>query len=322
MLSSSRMATAAGLVILALLAATPIYAQNVGTVRGTVTSPDGEPLPGVLVQVTGEIVRGERTSITGTTGAYLIPGLPPGLVTVTGTLEGLQPDTVEGVRVSISGVATVNLTMRPADVAEAITVTAEAPILDVTSSSVSTNYQAEMIDALPTTTRNYQEIALLAPGVNAIGRVGGVGEYQGFISAYGRDLGSLGWNVDGLGVGLPDEGTPIGGSIDPDTIADYQVLGAGAPAEYGNMTGVAINVVTKSGTNTLQGRLAYNGEWPGTTASGPKVEDGFGVERGFERVTYENYSLWSERAHQERQAVLLPLDRVEGRSHEQSRPHS
>ena len=63
MLSSSRMATAAGLVILALLAATPIYAQNVGTVRGTVTSPDGEPLPGVLVQVTGEIVRGERTSI-------------------------------------------------------------------------------------------------------------------------------------------------------------------------------------------------------------------------------------------------------------------
>ena len=46
---------------------------------------------------------------------------------------------------------------------------------------------------------------------------------------------------------------PFGGSIDPDTIADYQVLGAGAPAEYGNMTGVAINVVTKSGTNTLQG---------------------------------------------------------------------
>ena len=293
MLSSSRMATPAGLVILALLAATPIYAQNVGTVRGTVTSPDGEPLPGVLVQATGDVVRGERTSTTGATGEYLIPGLPPGLVAVTGTLEGLEPDTVEGVRVSISGVATVNLTMRPADVAEAITVTAEAPILDVTSSSVSTNYQAEMIDALPTTTRNYQEIALLAPGVNAIGRVGGVGEYQGFISAYGRDLGSLGWNVDGLAVAIPDDGAPFGGSIDPDTIADYQVLGAGAPAEYGNMTGVAINVVTKSGTNTSRGRLAYNGEWAETTATGPKVADGFGVERGFERVTYENYSLWS-----------------------------
>ncbi len=282
-----------GLVILALVAATPICAQNVGTIRGTVTSPDGEPLPGVLVQVTGDIVRGERTSITGATGEYLVAGLPPGMVAVTGTLEGLEPSTVEGVRVSISGVATVNLRMRPADVVEEITVTSEAALIDVTSSSVSMDFQAELIDALPTTTRNYQEFALLAPGVNSQGRVGGVGEYQGFITAYGRDFGSHGWNVDGLAVAIPDDGAPFGGSIDPDTIAEYQVLGAGAPAEYGNMTGVAINVVTKSGTNTHHGRLASSGEWDDTTATGPKVADAFGVERGFERVTYESYSLWS-----------------------------
>ena len=46
-------------------------------------------------------------------GEWLIPGLSPGTVTVTATLEGMETATVEGVRVSISGVASVNLTMRP-----------------------------------------------------------------------------------------------------------------------------------------------------------------------------------------------------------------
>ena len=85
------------LVVLALLVSTAMYAQNVGSVRGTVRSADGEPLPGVLVQATGDIVRGERTSMSGVNGDWLIPGLPPGLVTLTATLEGLETETVEGV---------------------------------------------------------------------------------------------------------------------------------------------------------------------------------------------------------------------------------
>ena len=78
--------------LLTLEAATPIYAQNVGTVRGVVSSPDGEPIPGVLVHVTGDTVRGERTSMTGPTGEYLVAGLPPGPVTVTGTLDGFETE--------------------------------------------------------------------------------------------------------------------------------------------------------------------------------------------------------------------------------------
>ncbi len=74
------------LALLVLLVSTAAYAQNVGTVRGTVRSADGEPLPGVLVQVTGDIVRGERTSVSGVNGEYLVAGLPPGLVTLTATL--------------------------------------------------------------------------------------------------------------------------------------------------------------------------------------------------------------------------------------------
>jgi hypothetical protein len=154
---SRSFALSVGFVVIAvaLAAAMQVYSQNVGTVRGTVTSVEGEPLPGVLVQVTGEIVRDERISTSGAGGVWLIPGLPPG--TVTATLEGLETETVGGVRVSISGVAAVNLTMRPDSVEEAITVTSEAPLLDVTTSSLSVSFSEDLIDAKPSTTRQFQE---------------------------------------------------------------------------------------------------------------------------------------------------------------------
>ncbi len=136
-------------------------------------------------------------------GEWLIPGLSPGTVTVTATLEGMETATVEGVRVSISGVASVNLTMRPAAVEEAITVTSEAPVLDVTSSSASVTFDQELVDLKPTTTRNFQELALMAPGVNLSGRLGNVGAYAGHPTAYGRDQASISWNVDGLDGSFP-----------------------------------------------------------------------------------------------------------------------
>ncbi len=281
------------LLAVALVPAAAVYAQNVGTVRGTVTSADGEPLPGVRVQVTGDVVRGERISTTGATGEWLIPSLPPGRVTVTASLQGLETETVEGVRVSISGVASVNLTMRPEAVEEAITVTSEAAILDVTSSSASVSFAEELLDAKPSTTGNFQELALMAPGMNMTGRLGNVGAYAGHPSAYGRDQASVAWNVDGLDGSFPDNGNIFGGWTDPDTIAEVQVLGVGAPAEYGNMTGAAVNVVTKSGTNIFHGRFSYSGEFDDTTATGTAVEDARGNLQGFQRDTFENYSLWA-----------------------------
>ena len=278
--------------VLVLVAATAAYAQNVGTVRGTVRSAEGEPLPGVLVEATGDVVRGERTSMSGVNGDYLIAGLPPGVVTLTATLEGLEAESVEDVRVSISGVAVVDFSMRVEGVEEAITVTSEAPVLDVTSSSGSVSYSEELIDAKPTTQRNFQELALMAPGMSMPGRLGNVGAYAGHTTGYGRDQASVAWNVDGLDSSFPDSGNIFGGWTDPDTIAEIQVLGVGAPAEYGNMTSAAVNIVTKSGTNTFHGRFSHTGEFEDTTATGATAENAAGEEQGFVRDTFENNSLW------------------------------
>ena len=276
--------------LLFLVAATPLFGQNVGTVRGEVRTADGEPVPGVQVEVTGELVRGERTATTGASGEYLFAGLPPGTVTVTATLGGMETATQEDVRVSISGAATVNLTLRPEGVAEEIVVTSEAPILDVTSSSVSRSYGAELIEQVPTTQRNYIEFVAFAPGILSTGRAS---NYGVTVSAYGRDPGSVSWNVDGLAINHADFAYPFGGYLDPQLIAEYQVLGVGAPAEYGEMTGAAVNVVTKSGTNNFHIRAAYQGEFDSTTATGPKVAGPTGEETGFERVKLTDYVLSS-----------------------------
>ena len=126
-----------------LLVATPALAQNVGTVRGQVRDTNGDPLPGVVVEVTGDIVRGERATTTGVNGKYLVTALPPGAITVTGTLDGFAVETVEDVRISISATSTVNLVLHLVAAEDTITVTSERPIVDVTSNVISTNLPEE-----------------------------------------------------------------------------------------------------------------------------------------------------------------------------------
>ena len=270
-----------------LLAATPALAQNVGTVRGVVRDTNGDALPGVLVEVTGDIVRGERATTTGATGEYLVTALPPGTVTVTGTLEGFADETVEDVRISISATSTVNLVLHLVAAEDTITVTSERPIVDVTSNVISTNLPEEFIDPLPTN-RNFQDYAGFAKGMSNMGRDQTYAEYR--YSAYGGGMAANSWNVDGLNASL-HENSNVWWWINPDTIAEIQVLGVGAPAEYGGMSGAAINVVTKSGTNDLNGRLNYFGQYAGTTAEGPKAAGLGGEETGFYRDSFQNYTL-------------------------------
>ncbi|MCY3926861.1 MAG: TonB-dependent receptor [Acidobacteria bacterium] len=274
-------------VSLFLLVAAPALAQNVGTVRGEVRDTNGDPLPGVLVRVTGDLVRGDRSTTTGTTGEYLVTALPPGLVTVTGSLEGFLDETVDDVRVSISATSTVNLALRLVAGEETITVTSERPILDVTSNVISTNLSEEFIDPLPTN-RNFQDYAGFAKGMSNMGRDQTYAEYR--YSAYGGGMAANSWNVDGLNASL-HENSNVWWWINPDTIAEVQVLGVAAPAEYGGMSGAAINVVTKSGTNEVNGRLNYFGQYSGTTAEGPRVAGLSGEETGFYRDSFQNYTL-------------------------------
>jgi outer membrane receptor protein involved in Fe transport len=231
--------------LLLLPFAAALSAQTSGTIRGEVVGP-GSPLPGVTVTATSESRGTSRATVTGETGTFALTTLPVDTYTVEATLEGFHPQSVAGVRVGISATVTLEFEMETDTVEETIVVTA-APILDVSSSSVGTSYAAEFIEELPTA-RNFWDMMGVAPGVTP------QDEQSIALSAFGSGITSNSWNIDGLNTTNAESGEAFWW-ISPDIIEEVQVLAIGAPAQYGNMSGAALNVVTKSGTNDFKGTV-------------------------------------------------------------------
>jgi outer membrane receptor protein involved in Fe transport len=233
-------------VVVALALSVPAWAQTTGTIRGQVNDADGGVLPGVTVTVESEALLGDRTVITGSGGSYLFAVLPVGTYSVTAALDGFQTQRVEEVRVNINATITVSFVL-PEVFGEEVVVVAETPLLDVTSASVGTNYSSDFMEDLPTA-RNFWDLVAVSPGISQ------ASEQSDRQIAFGASLQSNAWHVDGLDTSSPDTGSSWW-YLNPDTIAEVQVLGVGAPAEFGNMLGAAFNVVTKSGGNEVHGSI-------------------------------------------------------------------
>jgi hypothetical protein len=235
---------------LILLSAFSVSAQTTGSIRGRTVDADGEPLPGVIVVVTGEVLgSAQRSSVTSASGGFSVPSMPLGTYKVTATLAGFQTQVAEGVRVGIGKVATVDFTM-PDTFTDEITVIAETPIIDVASPTFNTRFEGEQIIDLPTRGNFYDMIAM-TPGVTQSS------EGSSNITAFGSNVKNNQWNIDGVNRTLPDGGY-LSWSMNDEMVAEIQVLGTGATAEYGNMSGTAFNVVTKSGTNQFHGSAAFD----------------------------------------------------------------
>lgn len=259
---------AAGLLALPL----SLCAQTTGSVRGEVADPAGAALPGVTVTLTGEPIRGaERTASTGPSGGFLFAGLPTGLYSVRAELDGFTPQTLDEVRVRINTTASVQIVLAPMEaIHEEMTVTSEAPLINLTGSEVGNSYTAEFLEDLPTN-RNFWDLVSASPGMSQSTQTS---DRQ---SAFGSNIQSNSWHVDGLDTSAPETGSSWW-YINPDTVAEIQVLGIGAPAEFGNMLGAAFNVVTKSGNNDFQGSI--NAYYQDDSLTDGNVEvDGVGFTR-------------------------------------------
>src|SRR5689334_10545570 len=145
-------ALAVGLLLLAPLA---LVAQTTGTVEGTIADESGAPLPGVTVTVTSPSLQGSRNAVTGADGHYRFPSVPPGQYTVTAELSNFGK-VQKTAKVGLDATATVNMQLSISTTAE-VTVTGEAPLVDVSSTTQGTNYSAKVIDKLPVG-RNYADI--------------------------------------------------------------------------------------------------------------------------------------------------------------------
>ena len=234
--------------VLALLAVDFAFAQRrTGSIRGTVKDEAGEPLPGVTVEIKGPALMGTRSEITDTAGEFRFLALPIGSeYEATFSLEGFQPATNKNLRVTIGGTVTLDIVLKPATISTEVTVIAEAPLVDVTKTSFSSNYTSETLETLPTRRYTFFDLVQASPGITNRSRE------DSRASAFGSERKSNAYYINGLDISAPSTGAAWPWPM-PDIIEELEVTGIGAPAEYGNFEGAVINVVSKSGSNTFHG---------------------------------------------------------------------
>lgn len=238
-----------------LLFAVSGFAQfQTGNIYGKVQAKDGSVLPGVTVTLSG--IGAPQTAYTDATGNFRFINLSPGTYTLKAELAGYGTATRTGIGVRVAQNADVTLTLNPS-VAESITVTAEAPLLDVRKAGTGIDVSKVELQNVPTG-RDPWVIMQQTPGVlmDRI-NVGGSesGQQSGYVSK-GSTSDQSSWNVDG--VNITDVGA-LGSTptyYDFDSFEEMQITTGGSDPRI--MTaGVQMNFVTKRGTNDFKG----SGRW-------------------------------------------------------------
>src|SRR5687768_13680122 len=149
--------------LLILLMAPLAFAQQTGSISGTVTAVDGSVLPGVTVEARSNVLPQPRVTVTDENGAYRLPQLVPGSYTVTYTLAGLQTVTRDA-EALLGQNTSVDVQLGMQGVSESITVMAEASLVDRTSTQIESGFTQEEIQGLPVL-QNYGDLQKLIPGV-------------------------------------------------------------------------------------------------------------------------------------------------------------
>src|SRR5438046_5077200 len=153
---------------LVLGSVTSALAQSVsattGALNGKVTDRTAAVLPGVTVTISSPAMQGVRTATTSEDGTYRFPAVPPGDYKIQYELTGFSTAVREGIRVGLGFTATVNAELTLASMSESVTVTGQSPVVDVTSTKTSTNFDAKELASLPSA-RDFWAILAAAPAV-------------------------------------------------------------------------------------------------------------------------------------------------------------
>ncbi len=239
-----------------LLTATGLLAQATGTttadLRGLVADEEGSALPGASITATNQGNGFSRQATSDAGGSFAIRLLPPGLYRVSASLPGLRAADVPNVRLSVGTTTTLELRLEPSAVTEAVTVTAETALIDMSSTEISKTIDEAKIRNLPINQRNVLEFALTTPGVT-VGR----GPQSGSFPTSGLSINGQSPRYNNIIVDGVDNNDSVVGSarstISQEAVREYQVIQGSYPAEYGKAAGGIINVVTRSGSNTWHG---------------------------------------------------------------------
>jgi hypothetical protein len=240
------------LISLSLIFSASLLAQATGTISGTVTDPSGASVPGVSVVAKNVDTGLERSAATNTAGIFEFPDMPIGKYQLEISKQGFQKQKTEALPLLTGQVLDMKLTLTIGDVTSAVSVTAEAPLVESASSSVETSVTQGQMEDLPLNGRNALQLTTLTPGtvITDVGTESGQQDNRG-LAVNGLRATQNNFQLDGaIYNNRFFDSVPT--MPDPDALEEFTVQSSDYSAEYGG-AGALVQLSTRSGTNELHG---------------------------------------------------------------------
>lgn len=243
----------------ALAAGTPAAAQTRATtadLTGVVMDESKAILPGVTVTATNIDTNVSRTTVTGGDGRFSMPALPPGTYTVSVELAGFSKQVREKLTLMLGSAVDIEFTMKIATAQEQVTVVAEAPLVDTSKTVVASVVSQRQIESLPINGRNFISFSIITPGVTTDRTPQQGASATSGLSFAGQRARSNNITVDGLDNNDATVGS-VRATFSQEAVREFQVLTNSYSAEFGKASGGVVNIVTKSGTNNVDGNAFF-----------------------------------------------------------------
>ncbi len=237
-----------------------VRAQEVrGTILGRVTDPTGAVVAGLKLEALNVDTGVRYSATTGQTGDYLLPFLIPGSYTLTAEMAGFKKVSRPGIAVRVNDRITIDMSMEVGQTSESVNVVAETPILDTSTASMGQVIDSKTVLDLPLKDGMVVIMATLSPGVTFLAqRTGYTRPFDtgtpSSLSVDGTRTGSNEFSMDGA----PNtQRQYVAYSPPPGVVEEFKIQTSSFDASYGFVSGGAMSMSLKSGTNALHGQTYY-----------------------------------------------------------------
>jgi len=242
------------LICTALLGSALFAQQDMGVITGVVTDASGAAVPGARVTVTNRDTNETRFAETAESGAYTVGPLRIGRYDVAVEKQGFKKSVFSDITLHAQDRARADLKLEVGQIVESVSVTAEAPLLQAETSTLSKVVAQDEIRGLPLNGRNFQQLAWLSSG--AVPATASRDRDSGF-NAHGQQMTQNSFLIDGVDnnnnvMGMQDRKMQV---VVPslDAVAEFKVQTSNYSAEFGRNSGAVMIVSIKSGTNQFHG---------------------------------------------------------------------
>ena len=275
--------------LVACLVAPPIAAAQTltGALIGTVRDARGGVVQGARVRVSSPaLIGGVVTQITSAKGQMRLPALPPGAYALDIEMQGFAPHREDGIRIGAGATIDRAVVLQLAGIAESVVVQGAGSHLDARDPGLGTRFGHRDLKAIPTRRASMFDFVRAAPGISPTAPASGS---ETTVSAFGSGTNENQFLFDGTNFTCPCNGVA---RAEPgvDFIEEIHVQSIGASAEYGNVQGAVVNVITRQGGERFLFDAAYYGQTSALTAQPRRLAvPGSGQsESGYERALYRD----------------------------------